>query len=276
MKRCTKCGQEKPLDDFERLARSPDGYNTQCKACKRAYFRTWLNLHREEQVAKGTAYYQEHREELCLKAKEYRQAHSESVRAKDKARRAQNKLKYREQRRRYYRANCERLKANQQAYHSDHREEATRYVTKYQAEHKAELAAYHAAYREAHRDEHRAYDLAHYQQVREQRLAYRKEYRETHRDQVRANNNLRKARQRNAPIADLTGAQWEQIKASYRGRCAYCGKPTDNLTMDHVVPLARGGAHTASNIVPACLTCNMRKKVGPPPPFQPVLPALLS
>jgi 5-methylcytosine-specific restriction enzyme A len=47
-----------------------------------------------------------------------------------------------------------------------------------------------------------------------------------------------------------------------KGVCYYCGQPVgrENLTMDHVVPLARGGRSTKGNLVPACKECNNRKK----------------
>ena len=45
------------------------------------------------------------------------------------------------------------------------------------------------------------------------------------------------------------------------GICHYCGRHVGraNLTMDHVVPLVRGGRSTKGNIVPACKECNNRK-----------------
>ena len=48
-----------------------------------------------------------------------------------------------------------------------------------------------------------------------------------------------------------------------RGLCHYCGKKFERgaLTMDHVVPLARGGESTRGNIVPACRDCNQDKKL---------------
>lgn len=45
-------------------------------------------------------------------------------------------------------------------------------------------------------------------------------------------------------------------------RCAYCKcKFTDKLpaTVDHVIPLSKGGLHTISNLVLACRPCNSRK-----------------
>lgn len=41
--------------------------------------------------------------------------------------------------------------------------------------------------------------------------------------------------------------------------CQYCGKQTKDLTLDHVVPKSRGGAHTWENLVSACKGCNHRK-----------------
>ncbi len=41
-------------------------------------------------------------------------------------------------------------------------------------------------------------------------------------------------------------------------RCQYCGGRGD-LTFDHVVPRARGGVTSWSNVVAACSPCNLRK-----------------
>ena len=53
---------------------------------------------------------------------------------------------------------------------------------------------------------------------------------------------------------------WQQKTAS--GLCYYCsGKVAyRDLTMDHLVPLARGGRSTKNNLVPACKDCNNKKK----------------
>lgn len=44
-------------------------------------------------------------------------------------------------------------------------------------------------------------------------------------------------------------------------RCVYCrGKfPINMLTMEHIVPLSRGGTHSAGNIAPSCQKCNQEK-----------------
>ncbi len=53
---------------------------------------------------------------------------------------------------------------------------------------------------------------------------------------------------------------WQQKTAS--GLCYYCSRKIAyrDLTMDHLVPLARGGRSTKNNLVPACKDCNNKKK----------------
>ena len=51
------------------------------------------------------------------------------------------------------------------------------------------------------------------------------------------------------------------IYARDKYRCQYCGKrsPTEDLTFDHVIPVARGGRKKWDNIVTACFRCNLKK-----------------
>ncbi len=60
---------------------------------------------------------------------------------------------------------------------------------------------------------------------------------------------------------ELRGSQWWKRRCD-KGVCHYCHQPTPpkELTMDHIVPIARGGKSTKSNIVPACKDCNNKKR----------------
>jgi 5-methylcytosine-specific restriction protein A len=59
----------------------------------------------------------------------------------------------------------------------------------------------------------------------------------------------------------LRQTQWWMRKI-HKGVCHYCNKEVgrDGLTMDHIVPLSRGGKSTKGNIVAACKECNSKKK----------------
>jgi 5-methylcytosine-specific restriction endonuclease McrA len=63
----------------------------------------------------------------------------------------------------------------------------------------------------------------------------------------------------------LRKSQW-WLSLVNRGLCHYCGGKfaAQELTMDHVVPIARGGTSTQGNIVPACRECNRDKKLETP------------
>lgn len=52
---------------------------------------------------------------------------------------------------------------------------------------------------------------------------------------------------------------FEDIKAYYNYRCAYCGKKSRKLTKDHIKPVSLRGLDDISNIVPACPRCNHSK-----------------
>ena len=59
---------------------------------------------------------------------------------------------------------------------------------------------------------------------------------------------------------ELRGSQWWGQKLA-EGLCHFCGKKflPDELTMDHLLPVARGGKSTRGNCVPCCKECNNKK-----------------
>ena len=60
---------------------------------------------------------------------------------------------------------------------------------------------------------------------------------------------------------ELRKSAWWKEQLS-RGVCHYCGGkfPPEELTMDHIVPVARGGRSVRGNVVPCCKKCNNEKK----------------
>ena len=60
---------------------------------------------------------------------------------------------------------------------------------------------------------------------------------------------------------ELRASQWWKRRCS-AGLCHYCGKKVSprSLTMDHIVPIIRGGKSTKGNVAPACKECNTKKK----------------
>jgi 5-methylcytosine-specific restriction endonuclease McrA len=67
-----------------------------------------------------------------------------------------------------------------------------------------------------------------------------------------------RARATGAEGDGITVAEWEELCEKFGHACAYCGAARP-LTIDHVVPLSRGGRHERANILPACKSCNCSK-----------------
>lgn len=72
----------------------------------------------------------------------------------------------------------------------------------------------------------------------------------------------RRARLASAPGDGVTERQWKDVLAESVALCVYCAERKP-LTMDHIDPLAGGGAHDVENIAPACLSCNTSKRDTP-------------
>lgn len=72
--------------------------------------------------------------------------------------------------------------------------------------------------------------------------------------------NKAKRRARSGQKYKFSARDWRRLVNRFSGRCAYCDELCDNLTLDHVVPVTRGGSHGVGNILPACPSCNFSKQ----------------
>jgi 5-methylcytosine-specific restriction endonuclease McrA len=82
-------------------------------------------------------------------------------------------------------------------------------------------------------------------------------------------------RREKAKAREMRGSQWWKRKRS-TGICYYCGgkfKPAE-LTMDHLIPVTRGGKSAQGNLVPACKECNNKKKYLLPTEWEEYLDAI--
>lgn len=101
-----------------------------------------------------------------------------------------------------------------------------------------------------------------YKRNRARCIAQAKKWQRLHPEQARqikhAGTARRRARMLGLDGEHVSSAQVEQLFESYDYHCAYC-KVMVADTIDHVVPLVRGGRHEYANLLPACIRCNMDK-----------------
>jgi len=76
---------------------------------------------------------------------------------------------------------------------------------------------------------------------------------------------------------ELKKSRWWQnlIQSTH---CYYCQLKLDRstTTMDHIVPISRGGRSTKGNLVPCCRSCNLQKRSLTPIEWQDYLTGQLS
>lgn len=233
------------MSDYYSTARPPQKLCTICKNSLPAtvkyfyiYRERFTSSCKECILLKRKEYWRKNRSRLKIGKAEYRRSNIEQIKARDKKYYQKNIDKIRLQYKRYRMSNRERIKQVQKLWREKNRE--------YCREQNAVWRAVHPGY--------------------SRQLYWRNP------ENGRAKTKTRKATKRNAPINNFTAKQWQDMKTAYGFRCVYCGKKTIALTQDHITPLAKGGAHTLYNIVPACISCNCRKQDGPIPcPIQPLL-----
>jgi 5-methylcytosine-specific restriction endonuclease McrA len=76
-----------------------------------------------------------------------------------------------------------------------------------------------------------------------------------------------KRRKRTPPMSCLTPVNLNAVKEASNHRCVYCGSAGAHF--DHFVPVSRGGANCAGNLVWACSKCNHAKHAKMPTEWGP-------
>lgn len=88
---------------------------------------------------------------------------------------------------------------------------------------------------------------------------YGKNWRENNRDKIKHYAQNRRARMEGNG-GTLTVQEWNAILDFYGHKCLCCERKDVKLTIDHIIPIFRGGKHCAENVQPLCGPCNSRKK----------------
>lgn len=109
-------------------------------------------------------------------------------------------------------------------------------------------------------------------EARARRCAYQVAYRASAKGRAAIEAWLDSERGRAVTIAKASGVALADVEALRRATiCYYCGTGLDRapsgrfrspcaVTIDHKVPISRGGTHERTNLVAACLTCNVSKR----------------
>jgi len=124
------------------------------------------------------------------------------------------------------------------------------------------VRARHSAWWKANKEKGREYGLRKQREKPEITARASRKWRVNNQDRVHEFNLARRARKVNAPGSGVNATDIRSVMDESLGICAYCNERKP-LTVDHIEPLARGGAHDPSNLAAACSSCNSSKKTKP-------------
>ena len=227
-KRCSKCGETKPLSEFFKRRERPSGYASRCKLC----FNTWQRGYKQRRKTEGP------RERI-------RKIAPTDNKTCNRCGLVKPAIEFRSHRRTdgdgYYNQcqECER------AYHRSVHESRKEYQRNYIAANRGRVYATQKAWKVRNRDHC---------------LAWRREH--DKRPKWRLYNRVQQHRRRVGKDTTVTTEQIQELMGR-QTKCYYCGKPFNTkrkATIEHVIPLSKGGAHDISNIVLACGPCNFKKQ----------------
>lgn len=242
-KQCLCCGQRRLKKFFHKDRRRKDGVAVYCKDCvsekqKRRYAANRKKCVeyarqrranpeiRERERQRKSVYNRQHRERIAADMARRREENPEKYREIARRSQAKNAAKNTPKRRAYYQKNRERILARDRA-HRAKPDVCERYRQKAQERWQEQWA----------------------NPVCRQRMR-EKQYERSRRRQARKNG---------APVIEIVGRR--EIYVAGGGVCWLCNQPVkyEQMHVDHVVPLSKGGSHVFENLRPAHARCNRQK-----------------
>jgi 5-methylcytosine-specific restriction endonuclease McrA len=281
LKRCAKCGEQKPVTLFSKNKQHRDGFQTRCKACVRIENQSyrekngdvWRERQRERYYAdiektrrEDREYYHENHERILKRRRNYYEENAEKLRQQLRDNRAANVEATRAKHEAYRTANahvtekycptCNEVKPLSRFSKNESQKDGYRLYCK-----TCINFMNRTSWAESIRRRNKAYRGANVDTLR----AYRDTYRKNNPDVHRASNQRRRERVKANGGIFLT-VELIAMRIAQNGFCAYCQYQyhTLSLTIDHVIPILQGGRHEAANIVLACRDCNSQKNARTP------------
>lgn len=162
----------------------------------------------------------------------------------------------------YYEKNKERLLEKQKNYYEGHTEEIKQYQKTYSTKNKRLIKQRKNLYRTKNIDAIKAKKVLYYLDNIDHIL------RKSHNNyltmktdnsfKIKRKNRQYKRRALEKNAGHFTPTEWKEVLGKYGENCLKCGS-TEHVTVDHVIPLIKGGSNTKDNLQPLCLTCNCSK-----------------
>ena len=261
---CLHCGVLKPFDDFWPTKQSIIGYRQPCKSC--LVLRTRMGRELYKFYLSGKYPLPMQKTIRCIRCNTFKH---ESRFAKDSKSCTLHQP--------YCKQCCVEYKAE---YTSQHKEKIRLSGVKYRAENKGREKQRHKIYdivyaprkaekkkqrRKQHPEKYHQEGVAYYAKNKDKMNAVSATWWKAHPDKRKNKHERHRARKKSAPMIEKIDRQ--TVFERDKWTCQICHKrvprKTKNIklraTLDHIVPLSKGGSHTYANVVLAHHICNSSK-----------------
>ena len=148
--------------------------------------------------------------------------------------------------------NKEKIASYNKNYFAENKETLSAKAKIYRGENKETLAAYRKDYYAKNKEKRAAYD----QEWRDNNPDYQLSYQRANKDKMAANASRRRAQKKGNGVFTISN---KFMKNLYNSPCVYCGA-SEEIEVDHLIPIVKGGRHSEGNLQPLCKACNNEKR----------------
>ena len=232
---CSKCGEDKPLEEYYKEVACKDGRRPDCKECNN------------------------------FKSKKYNSKNSQNIKASKKSYykiNIEEKLDWQKQ---YYELNKSIILDYQKQQYNFNKEPKLEYQKQYYDLNKYKVAEQHKEYRKTNKQKISEYQEQYYSSNKEKIYKQKRQYLKSEMGKAakaRAGHN-RRTKEKDT-TNDLSAIQWNIILQLQNYQCIgeVCGHKyfyEVDPTRDHIVPVENGGGLTFNNVQALCPSCNSKK-----------------
>jgi hypothetical protein len=218
------------------------------KEAKRLYNKEWREKNKEA---------------LRLRDKEYREKNRDRILARESQYREENRVNRNEKSKEDYKKNKETISQKRKEYYQSNKELWKKRRELNSEKIKNQRKIYYEANKEKFREDRRQY----YCNNKEKLVNASRIYRHANRGILYEKNKQRRKRLSIQNDKSIT-SEFITTLFSAINSCPYCGKEmpkntkntSDIKTLDHLIPLNKGGLHSRQNVTVCCFSCNSKKR----------------
>lgn len=143
----------------------------------------------------------------------------------------------------------------QQQYYYSNREHNVQKAKEWREAHPGHSSAYNKEYYKTHKKENKERTSNYRKNNPEKVRQIKADYRKNNPEAVQKHHMTRRARKAQNGVFEVSKKELQRLM---KGPCVSCGS-MERINIDHIIPIARGGAHSIGNLQPLCKSCNSSK-----------------